>query len=63
MTGGLVVQGVGAAHYKTFAIDESSWPPRFCKLELELGDGTRLAFCDSRRFARVRFLAGGLARD
>ena len=54
MTGGIVVDGVGAAHYKSFVLDESSWPPRHAKLELEFGDGTRLAFCDSRRFARVR---------
>lgn len=58
MTGGLVVRGVGAAHYKSFAIDDSAWPPRFWKVELRLGDGTELAFCDSRRFARVRLLAG-----
>lgn len=56
MTGGLVIKGVGAAHYKSFAIDDSSWPPRFCKLELHFEDGTQLAFCDSRRFAKVRFL-------
>ncbi|GAB4820296.1 hypothetical protein N2152v2_007342 [Parachlorella kessleri] len=57
MTGGLVVKGVGAAHYKSFAVDEVNWPPRFCKVELRLSDGTQLAFCDSRRFARVRLLA------
>jgi hypothetical protein len=49
-----VIKGVGAAHYKSFAIDDSSWPPRFCKLELHFEDGTQLAFCDSRRFAKVR---------
>jgi hypothetical protein len=58
MTGGMVVKGVGAAHYKSFALDEVNWPPRFCKLQLRLEDGTQLAFCDSRRFAKVRFLAG-----
>jgi hypothetical protein len=51
--GGLVVKGVGAAHYKYSAVDASSWPPKYCKLELAFGDGTRMAFCDSRRFARV----------
>ncbi len=59
MTGGIVVKGVGAAHYKSFAMDEVNWPPRFCKIELRLDDSTQLAFCDSRRFARVRFIAGG----
>jgi formamidopyrimidine-DNA glycosylase len=57
MTGGIVVRGVGAAHYKSFVLDESSWPPRFWKLVLDLEGGGSLAFCDSRRFARVRFLA------
>ncbi|PRW20199.1 formamidopyrimidine-DNA glycosylase isoform X2 [Chlorella sorokiniana] len=56
MTGGLVVKGIGAAHYKSFVIDDSAWPPRFCKIELKLEDGTQVAFCDSRRFAKVRFL-------
>ncbi|KAI7839952.1 hypothetical protein COHA_006346 [Chlorella ohadii] len=56
MTGGLVVKGIGAAHYKSFTIDDSAWPPRFCKIELKLEDGTQVAFCDSRRFAKVRFL-------
>lgn len=57
MTGGLVVQGIGAAHYKTFAIDDSTWPPRFWKFHLLLEGSLRLAFCDSRRFARVLFLS------
>jgi formamidopyrimidine-DNA glycosylase len=58
MTGGMVVQGVGAAHYKSFALDDSSWPPRFVKFELRFDDGTRLAFCDARRFAKVRQALG-----
>ena len=49
-----MVKGIGAAHYKSFAIDDASWPPRFCKLVLRFDDGTQLAFCDSRRFAKVR---------
>lgn len=40
-TGGLVVKGIGAAHYKSFTIDDSAWPPRFCKFELKLEDGTQ----------------------
>ena len=34
----------------------SEWPPKYCKLELELADGTHMAFADSRRFARIRWL-------
>lgn len=30
-------------------------PRRYCKIELELDDGTKLAFCDSRRFARANW--------
>lgn len=56
MTGSLVVKGIGAAHYKNFSVDDTAWPPRFTKLQLEFNDGTTLAFCDSRRFARSRLL-------
>ncbi|KAL4451273.1 hypothetical protein ABPG77_009345 [Micractinium sp. CCAP 211/92] len=56
MTGGLCIKGVGAAHYKSFTIDDAAWPPKYCKIELEFEDGTQLAFCDPRRFAKVRFL-------
>lgn len=31
-----------------------NWPPRFWKLHCKLSDGTRVAFTDARRFARVR---------
>lgn len=27
-TGGLCVKGIGAAHYKSFTIDDSAWPPK-----------------------------------
>ena len=33
----------------------ADWPPRFCRLHLELEDGTSCAFSDSRRFAKIRF--------
>ncbi|KAL4420824.1 hypothetical protein ABPG75_010480 [Micractinium tetrahymenae] len=62
MTGGLCIKGIGAAHYKSFTIDDSAWPPKYCKVELEFDDGTQLAFCDSRRFAKVRFLEAPEAR-
>ena len=57
MTGSFVVRGVAAPVYKSFAVDESAWPPRFCKLELELSGGGAVAFADARRFARIRLQA------
>jgi hypothetical protein len=54
--GGIIVPGVGAAHYRSFVLDDANWPPRFWKLLLKFNDGTQMAFCDSRRFAKVRFL-------
>lgn len=55
MTGGLVVEGVGAAHYYNYKVggEGQEWPPKYAKLELELTDGGRVAFCDSRRFGKV----------
>lgn len=56
MTGMLVVQGVDAAKYvNAKQVDKAVWPPKYCKIELELSDGAKVAFCDSRRFARARF--------
>ena len=52
MTGAFVVRGVAAARYKSFKVEEESWPPRFTKLELVL-DGARVAFCDPRRLGRL----------
>lgn len=34
--------------------DPATWPPKFVKFELQLENGQRLAFCDPRRFARIR---------
>ncbi|KAG5362247.1 Formamidopyrimidine-DNA glycosylase [Yarrowia sp. C11] len=33
---------------------KQTWPPRFVKMELTLEDGTKLAFYDARRLARVK---------
>jgi formamidopyrimidine-DNA glycosylase len=61
MTGNLTVkpphQGAVTAKYKSTKVDTSSWPPRFCKLEIAFDDGTRLAFTDPRRLGRVLFIA------
>lgn len=47
-TGGLVAKGIGAAHYKSFVIDDTNWPPRFCKIELKLEDGTQVGAREGR---------------
>ena len=63
MTGGIAIKDKGGAHYKRYAVDsKGDWPPRFCKMELVFSDGTRLAFCDSRRFGRIRWLEDPLSK-
>jgi formamidopyrimidine-DNA glycosylase len=56
MTGGIVVRGQGGAHYQRYSVDDTIWPPKFLRLELHFADGTQWAFCDSRRFARIRLV-------
>ena len=59
MTGVLYVKNsVGEVftqeYARSMANEELKWPPKFCKLALDLSDDTKVAFSDSRRFARVR---------
>lgn len=35
-------------------VRQTHWPPKFVKLDIELANGQRLAFCDPRRFGRIR---------
>jgi len=60
MTGGTVVCGKGGAHYQRYSVDDATWPPKFLRLELHFEDGTQWAFCDSRRFARIRLVSNPL---
>lgn len=58
MTGMLSFRAGGAAagssqKMQRYAVDASSWPPRFTKLELVLEGGGRVAFTDPRRLGRV----------
>ncbi|KAJ8603587.1 hypothetical protein CTAYLR_004830 [Chrysophaeum taylorii] len=53
MTGALVAKGLAVPQYKNAKFDDEEWPPKFAKLELVLSDGTRICYCDSRRFGRV----------
>ena len=61
MTGGTVVRGKGSAHFQRYSISDSQWPPKYLKLELQFEDGTQWAFCDSRRFARIRLISDPLS--
>ncbi|GAQ81163.1 formamidopyrimidine-DNA glycosylase [Klebsormidium nitens] len=57
MTGSFAVQGVESVKYKSIgASDPEQWPPRFHKVVISFEGGVELAFCDARRFARVRYL-------
>ena len=57
MTGGTIIRGASSTKMKRYSVDEEhGWPPRFCKLQLHFADGTEWAFCDSRRFARIRLV-------
>ena len=53
MTGSCVVKGEAPPSYKAFKISDA-FPPRYTKLELVFHDGTRLAYCDPRRFGRIK---------
>ena len=53
MTGSCVIKGEAPPSYKAFSIDDA-FPPKYTKLELVMDDGTRLAYCDPRRFGRVK---------
>ncbi|GFR41349.1 hypothetical protein Agub_g1962, partial [Astrephomene gubernaculifera] len=65
MTGGIVVQNLGASMYKRVHLesDPDQWPPRFTKLELDLEGGGKVAFVDSRRFGRVRLQVDPASRE
>ena len=53
MTGSCVIKGEAPPSYKAFSIDDA-FPPKYTKLEMIMNDGTRLAYCDPRRFGRVK---------
>ncbi|UPQ98675.1 formamidopyrimidine-DNA glycosylase [Chloropicon primus] len=55
MTGSFLVKGLKPGIvYKSFDVDESSWPPRFWKVCVVFSDGTELSFVDARRFGRFK---------
>lgn len=57
MTGHVAVKGQQSLKYMLAkAVDINEWPPKYCKLEMILSGDVRMAFCDSRRFAKVKFV-------
>uniref|UniRef100_A0A7S3EJG4 Formamidopyrimidine-DNA glycosylase catalytic domain-containing protein n=1 Tax=Rhodosorus marinus TaxID=101924 RepID=A0A7S3EJG4_9RHOD len=55
MTGAFFIRGEERIRYvDTRGGHESSWPPRFTKLRLQMDDGTEAAYTDPRRFGRIR---------
>lgn len=56
MTGSLVFKGVKPSSYKSFSVDETSWPPRFWKVLVRFETGAEMAFVDSRRFGRFELV-------
>lgn len=55
MSGSFAVKGEAPASYVRYKADAAHWPPKYSKLLLTAGDGTEVAFVNSRRFGRVRF--------
>ena len=58
MTGSCVVLGEATPSYKAFQVDQA-WPPKYCKLEVVLDDGGKIAYADPRRFGRLRLRKAG----
>ncbi|CAJ1402889.1 unnamed protein product [Effrenium voratum] len=54
MTGSVHIKGKrGLKYVRLKEEDPNTWPPRFCKLELQMSDGTCFAMSDPRRFGRI----------
>lgn len=54
MTGSFVIEGLQVPTYISVKIDESTFPPKYCKLLIEFENGKRLAFVDPRRIGRIQ---------
>eukprot|EP01138_Halocafeteria_seosinensis_P004095 gb/GECG01004187.1/.p1 GENE.gb/GECG01004187.1/~~gb/GECG01004187.1/.p1 ORF type:complete len:333 (+),score=26.54 gb/GECG01004187.1/:1-999(+) len=59
MTGAVVVRGGESIHYKfpqlSVSSSQHSWPPRHCKVEITLDDGTQVAYVNARRLGGIWF--------
>ncbi|CAJ1452810.1 unnamed protein product [Effrenium voratum] len=61
MTGSVHIKGKrGLKYVRLKEEDPNTWPPRFCKLELQMSDGTCFAMSDPRRFGRIRASCGAV---
>jgi formamidopyrimidine-DNA glycosylase len=56
MTGWVSIEGQGKTEFMRYAVDTANWPPKFTKAEFTFSDGTRLAFTDPRRLARIKLV-------
>jgi len=55
MTGSFHVKGKKSLKYVRLKEDDPKvWPPKFCKVEFQMSDGTCFAMSDPRRFGRLR---------
>lgn len=58
MTGSFVVEGEVVPTYKSVKVDDTSYPPKFTKLELQFSNGRKVSFADPRRLGRVKIIMG-----
>lgn len=64
MTGAIhVPQGPALSLSHGIDFQQNHWPPRFHKLAITLDSGQSLAFCDPRRFGRVRLQDNPLTEE
>lgn len=54
MTGFCAIQGIPIIEYVNARARTDEWPPKYWKIILEFQGGLKLAFCDPRRFGRIR---------
>ncbi|CAL5219550.1 g1404 [Coccomyxa viridis] len=54
MTGFCAIQGVPIIEYVNAKSRTDEWPPKYWKLILEFEGGLKLAYCDARRFGKIR---------
>ncbi|KAK9826769.1 hypothetical protein WJX81_007673 [Elliptochloris bilobata] len=54
MTGSLAVKGIPRVQYVNATNANDEWPPKYWKITLEMEGGVHAAFCDPRRFGRVK---------
>eukprot|EP00949_MAST-11_sp_MAST-11-sp1_P000964 g964.t1 len=56
MTGAFSVKGIKPQDFMEFTVDDSSWPPRFCRMVVSFEDGAELSYTDPRRFGKIQLI-------